>query len=679
MVTLLEKNTVATATNAACPTCGQKGERRSKTQPTAAKQKVIRLSTCNLQDLPSIPLPTVVECLKNDESGDAELFSLVFKGLCIYDHIEKVWYMWEGHYWVRDDGNTVYHLVSGFLASVYLKAAGEVNLQIQNDGGTKLRDVDIPDDGEDTEEQQKRLKNLRDALIKRCYALKKIKRVRSILEFAMSDKAMHVPHQRSGKEVIIAWDRNIWLLGTMDGTLDLRTGELTAGRPTDYIRTVIPTRWRGLDEPCPRFERFLREIFSDRPKPQRETLIHFLHKVLGYGITGSVEHHLFLALIGEGGRNGKDTLMTRLERVLGKSTSGPVSKELMIAPKFGNSPGAASPHKMSLQGKRIAWCEETDKGDTFNIAALKEYTGGGSIRARGLRENEQTFDATHLLILMTNNPPHADAKDKAFWERICPIMFNVRFVDNPDPSNQFEHKPDRKLGTTLDEEGSGILAWLVRGCLLWQQEGLEIPEEVLQERVTYKKNEDTIGKFIEECCVQRPECQETGSSLYTAYYTWAKDSNGLKPLNGIAFARDLEKRFKKTRPKNIATYHGIGLRSNYTVYAIEDDKRVDTEVQQAEEAEQQQRDTNDALRLLEIIDAHDSRIIALTYAQADGQEKNATAKELHNDFISIIHGDNEANKAWMQTAIQGALPSWRDYVLKHQLFNFQNIELVLKE
>src|SRR5262249_56204638 len=138
------------------------------------------------------------------------------------------------------------------------------------------------------------------------------------------------------------------------------------GREGDYLGTVNHTPWRGLDEPAPRFEQFLREIFADRPGAEREDLLAFLQRALGYGITGHVSEHVFLMLYGEEGRNGKDTLMTILHHVLG-AAAGAVSNDVIIATGKLTTPGAAKPHLCSLQGKRLAWASETDRAARFDV------------------------------------------------------------------------------------------------------------------------------------------------------------------------------------------------------------------------------------------------------------------------------------------------------------------------
>lgn len=263
-------------------------------------------------------------------------------------------------------------------------------------------------------------------------------------------------------------------------------------------------------------------------------------------------------LYGEEGRNGKDTLMTCLQRVLG-STVGAVSNDVIIASGKYTTPGSAKPHLCALQGKRIAWASETSKGARFDVGQVKFLTGGGDIPARQLYGRDYTFAPSHLLILLTNNKPHADAQDSAFWDRLCPVLFNIRFVDHPAAPNE-RHK-DRTLSDTLDEEASGILAWLVRGCLAWQEQGLSIPASVLIARREYRDEEDTLGQFLKECCMLAESSKTQGQSLYEHYREWIL-ANALRPMSGNAFGIEMKKRFVAKREEKGWFYSGIGLRNN---------------------------------------------------------------------------------------------------------------------
>lgn len=332
------------------------------------------------------------------------------------------------------------------------------------------------------------------------------------------------------------WDTHPWLLGTKQGVIDLRTGTLRTGQPDDHLRTIIPTEWKGLDEPAPRFQQFLREIFGDRAESEREELIAFLQRALGYGITGNVNERIFLMLYGEEEHSGKDTLVRVLEHVLGK-TVGALSNDALVAGERGTSSGSARPHLCSLQGKRIAWISASSRVSRCAIEQIKQLTGGGEIVARQLYSREYTFTPTHLLILLTRHRPEADAADSAFWERLCPFTFNMRFVEKPERPNECQHDP--QLSATLESEASGILAWLVRGVLEWARLGLAIPESVRKARREYRFSENTMQDFVEQCCLLAAEACTPVNQLYKCYKRWAS-ANGVTFISNRRFARELK-------------------------------------------------------------------------------------------------------------------------------------------
>jgi len=236
---------------------------------------------------------------------------------------------------------------------------------------------------------------------------------------------------------------------------------------------------------------------------------------------------------------------------------GAVSNDVILSSGRAGTPGAAKPHLCSLQGKRIAWASETDRGARFDIGQVKFLTGGGTITARQLYGREYTFEPSHLLFLLTNNKPHADARDKAFWERLCPLVFRLRFVEHPN--GPLERPRERDLVAILQAEASGILAWLVRGCLDWQRYGLEIPPGVLRERAAYREEEDTLQHFLSECCVLAPEARVPSARLFERYKRWAEDNNLSKKLTGTAFGLEMKRLFQQQRNNQGTFYRGIGL------------------------------------------------------------------------------------------------------------------------
>ncbi|HEY3993984.1 MAG TPA: phage/plasmid primase, P4 family [Ktedonobacteraceae bacterium] len=368
-----------------------------------------------------------------------------------------------------------------------------------------------------------------------------------------ADNVLGHAHARLGMKTR-KWDSHPWLLGTKQGVIDLRTGILRAGQPDDHVRALIPTAWKGLDEPAPRFMQFLREIFGDRAEAEREELIAFLQRALGYGITGNVKENVFLMLYSEEGCNEKDMLMHTLEYVLGKAV-GAVSSDVLMS----TTPETTKSHLSSLQGKRIAWASESSREPRFAIEQIKQLTSGGEIVARQLYTREYAFSPSHLLILLTNYRPEADAADSVFWERLCPLVFNVRFVEKPKRAN--ERLRDPQLSVALEAEASGILAWLVRGALEWTRLGLAIPKSVRKVRQEYRCSESSVPDFVDQCCVLVAEARTPANLLYKHYKRWASD-NDLTPVNNKQFARELKQVVGVSYKKRAASgnmYAGIRL------------------------------------------------------------------------------------------------------------------------
>lgn len=466
-----------------------------------------------------LPTTEVMEALHRNEVGDAELLAKMYKDRIAYDHSERQWYLWNGVMWEPDRCNAVKRLVSGPLAAQYQHA------------GAKMRSKHSEEGGEDEK-----------ALWKRAASLRYRNRIGNVLNLAESQADLAL----TGDE----WDRDPYLLGVTNGVLDLGDGILFFGFPQNYIRRAAPTTWEGLEAPAPRWELFLQEIFGGDLE-----LIAFVQRLFGYGLTGLSTEHVLPVVWGEG-RNGKDTLLETLLHVLGEVAS-PVGAEVMLSGT--SNPNAASPHTYALRHLRLCWVSETSEGARLNAARVKMLCGGGTISARPLYGNPTTFKPKFLLMLMTNHKPHASSDDVALWKRLLLIPFTQTFVDNPDPDEPTEHKRDPDLAEKLKVEASGILAWLVRGCLEWQEQGLNPPEVVRIATQEYQDEEDTMALFLGECCVISDNTEVGAGELYTAYVEWAK-SYGSKPMSNVAFGRRMKRKFKWV-DRNVGRFYlGVGLR-----------------------------------------------------------------------------------------------------------------------
>ena len=188
----------------------------------------------------------VMACLHENEDGDARLYVELHRGRFVYDTAAGVWDRWTGNYWKDDLLDEATEAVEKVI-EVY-------SLEVERQAWQRLQS--------EKSGQPERAKNHasnEDALLKRIRVLQTLSRKKSIVELA-----------RTGKNSLAIdgtqFDRDGWLLGCLNGVLELRTGTFRPGRPEDFIKTVAPVLWLGPDTPAPVLERFLLEVFDGTGK-----------------------------------------------------------------------------------------------------------------------------------------------------------------------------------------------------------------------------------------------------------------------------------------------------------------------------------------------------------------------------------------------------------------------------
>lgn len=478
----------------------------------------------------------ILRCLSSNQDGDAELFIAQNYDRFAYDHSLQSWFYFDGNAWREDTTGLAEAAIMGIIGAYTREGEAQ---------GAEARAAAESGDADRARLCERQERHLLTCVLK----LQEKRRKLDVLELAGFDysgwKPLHLAMK--GDE----WDLDPMLIACTNGVIDLTTGKLRPGQPKDYIRTVCPTQWRDLETPAPRWQCFVQEIFDGNTK-----IANYLQRLLGYAITGqSVEHVLPIAW-GSKGRNGKGTLLEVINAVLGPGLSGPVESEMLLQQKYARHAGSPTSDLMDLRGKRIVWASEVPEGRRFSAGRVKWLTGDDTITGRAPYGRHQiSFRPTHKLILLTNHKPHAPANDYAFWSRIHLIPFTLSFVDDPKEDHQRQRDP--RLPQKLREEASGVLSWLVQGCLLWQQYGLEPPDEVKAATAEYRQDEDLIGKFITERCQIGEDLEVQSSVLYKSYKEWCAEV-GIREMSLTAFGTEMKERFSSDEGRR-TFYKGLDL------------------------------------------------------------------------------------------------------------------------
>jgi putative DNA primase/helicase len=336
------------------------------------------------------------------------------------------------------------------------------------------------------------------------------------------------------------FDADPWLLNVANGTLDLRSGKLRPHKREDLLTKITPVSY----DPkaiCPTWD-----IFLDRIMGGNEELIRFLQKAVGYSLTGRANEQVIFIFHGAGA-NGKSTFIKVILSLLGDYALQTPTETLLIK-KGGGVPNDVA----RLKGARFVAAVEAEAGKQLAEVLVKQLTGEDKITARFLYQEFFEFDPTFKLFLAANHKPTIKNNDHAIWRRIRLVPFTVTI-----PSKE----QDKDLGEKLKTELPGILCWAVKGCLVWQREGLEIPESVTAAINEYRSEMDAIGDFIAECCEVTPDAKTPFNQLYRRYMNWCLE-NAESWSSAKEFAQNLADRgFPPDRNKKLGRFRlGIKLR-----------------------------------------------------------------------------------------------------------------------
>ena len=123
-----------------------------------------------------------------------------------------------------------------------------------------------------------------------------------------------------------------------------------------------------------------------------------------------------------------------------------------------------------------------------------------------------------------------------------------------------EASQDHALQDRLLNEAPGIFNWALQGYAEWTLQGLNPPDEVMLATNSYRTENDSVGQFIECCCIRDSKARETTRRLHQAYDEWCRES-GIEPLACNLFGKELKRRdFEAKRSRHGNGWAGLGLR-----------------------------------------------------------------------------------------------------------------------
>jgi putative DNA primase/helicase len=333
------------------------------------------------------------------------------------------------------------------------------------------------------------------------------------------------------------FDADDMSINCQNGVVDLKNGELLLH---DRNRLKICAVKYVKEAKAPIFHAFLDQIMQgDQDKKT------YIQKLLGYCLTGNIVKEEIYIAIGSGG-NGKSKLFGVIDHIMNDYCITVNPKTILASQNETDNTNDIA----RMVGVRLILISEPQVGQKFDDSKIKRLTGGDTITARFLHKEFFEFRMTGKIILQTNHEIRVASTDNGMWRRpvIIPFTWSVP-----------EGAVDPELETKLESESEGIFAWVVEGGKKYLAEGLTQTISLKEAKAEYRKGQDAIGLFLEECCIMKGDINAT--KLYKTFGLWAA-ANGEWACTQRAFGAKLKEKGCQKRKEGNVFYTNLSIKDN---------------------------------------------------------------------------------------------------------------------
>lgn len=322
-------------------------------------------------------------------------------------------------------------------------------------------------------------------------------------------------------------------LNERNGYVNLRNGMLNIENRNlyphnaDFYSTIqLPIKYNE-KAVCPCFQQFLLEIFEGD-----QERIDLVQEFMGYSMVPDTRFEKALLMLGQGA-NGKSTLIAVWEHIVGRNNCASVA--------LGNLQNEF--HRVKLHKRLLNIAAEVRDTTLEQADYFKRIVSGDTIDAAHKFKDVFEFRPFARLVFAMNKVPRVKDTSHAFYRRLLICPFNRVF----EP-----HEQDKQLQKKLTKEADGIFVWALRGMdRLFDNDGFTEPQVVREALDEYRRENNPVVAFTEDCCNLETEFSTSKSTLYEEYKKYC-ETYGFRAASVSTFFKELYGAYpglKATRPR----------------------------------------------------------------------------------------------------------------------------------
>jgi P4 family phage/plasmid primase-like protien len=341
------------------------------------------------------------------------------------------------------------------------------------------------------------------------------------------------------------FDKNGMLINLQNGVFDLDAFQLLPHCSSQYMSKIAGVQYIE-NSKCPRWLKFVDEFTCGDAE-----LSIYLQKLCGLCLTTDVTTQALHVLHGSGA-NGKSLFLKIISKILGDYMTLMSSDFLLAKAKDSKL------ETTNLQGVRLAIINELPENGVLYDNRVKELIGNGQIKARGHYQNFSIVNETYKILIASNYKPVVKGQDDGIWRRLRIIECELSLSDN---------QKDHYLEKALLKEIDGIFIWMLDGLKLFKNEGLDMTSRMYEDVQQFKKSEDQMGRFIDECLYISIDNRISAKLVYDVFCSW----QGKNPIAFSEFLKKMEHKGYVNKQRRlpdggrITGFEGLGISADYLI------------------------------------------------------------------------------------------------------------------